>query len=67
MARRASGRLPREPEGLMELNYPHCPSICPRPLATERAPAASPRHSAQLENPPILLILGLLRCDKIAT
>ena len=25
------------------------------------------RHSAQLEYPPILLILGLLRCDKIST
>ncbi len=69
MVRSESLVLLPEPKGGMELNYPHCPSICPCPLGTERASAVSrlPRTEPRLEYLSILLILGRLGCDKIST
>jgi hypothetical protein len=44
----------------MELNYPHCPSICP-PLERRW----THWQGCRLGIPLISLILGVLRCDKI--
>ena len=58
----------REPKGGMELNYPHCPSICPLLAGTPNGPGRwdADTAAAGYEYPLISFILGMLRCDKIS-
>jgi hypothetical protein len=63
---RVSPGLPLEIKGGMELNYPHCPSICPPLAAHPRRSLDADSVAATYEYRLISFILRVLRCDKIS-
>ena len=71
MVRGTSRGLPQETKGGMELNYPIVPQFALLLAGTQNAQGHSwtgltGTAADACESPPISLILGMLRCDKIS-